>query len=181
MTGPIDRAEGAAFWRRLRETSAAGDPSAPDAMLLAAYAEGRLRGVALEKVEAWLAHHVEDAADARFAMSVARDEVTLEVPSEALVARALALVAAPDPKVVSFRPREARAPAWRAAVTWGSLAASILLTSLLGFTLGSEAYVSLSQGPAAVLLSAAPGTELDPELSDPSSGLLNGLGDEVTS
>lgn len=176
MTEPMDRAEENALWRQWRSVamSAAGEPApAPDPLLLAAYAEYRLSGDAAEEVEAWLALHPEAIGD----VLAARDfnpRVSSPLPSAAALARATALVSEPDPKVVPFH-RHARStpPVWRMTASRVAVAASLLVVSLLGFALGTDAYSSLLSGDQAVALSQ--------DLFDPPSGVFSDLGEESSS
>src|SRR5215472_18687364 len=116
MTEPMDRAKEHALWRHWRAAvvNAAGEAApAPDALLLAAYAEHRLSEVVAEEVEAWLALHPEAIEDVLAAADSKVD--VLAAVSEAAVARATALVPAPDAKVLPFR-RPARPQVmWRIA------------------------------------------------------------------
>lgn len=163
MAGPNDDSEAAAVWRRWRalagEEDFSGD-AAPDERVLAAYADGRLDAARREGVELWLAGHPATLDD----ILAARDAAAAILPEapEAMVARAMALVAAPDPRVVPFPRPAARAPMWRATMAWGGMAACLVGTSLVGFSLGNDAYLSLETGhapsPAAVDLLDPPGT-----------------------
>ena len=64
MTGLGERAEDAALWRRWRlDARPAPSRGAPDPLLLAAYADGRLDESEAEPVEDWLADHPEALAD----------------------------------------------------------------------------------------------------------------------
>jgi len=157
MAGPRDRTDEAALWRGWRSASASVDAAGaePDALLLAAYAEDRLPEQAVEAIENWLAAHPEGVADA----------------SPAVVARAAALVAEGDAQVLPFRrPRPVgRMASWRAAALWSGMAASLLVTSLIGFTLGNSAYLTLAGG-------ASPA--FGQELFDPPTGLFNSLDEE---
>ncbi len=172
MSGPGDRAEELDFWRRWRVTSAAA-PSV-DAVLLAAYAEGRLDEVAAEPVEAWLADHPEALADIVAARAAARASHG-PVPEHRL-AGALALVAAPAraAEIVPFPPAVvARRRSWRDAAAWGAIAASLLATSMFGFEIGSSAYANLTQQPVAT-------ESVAHELIDPPSGLFSEDDDSAT-
>lgn len=132
------------LWRRWR---ARGEAAAlePDAMVLAAYAEHRLDERAAEPVENWLATDPSAWAEFEAARNAARHEGA--GADAALIAKACALVtdmaAMPaDGKVVPLR---RPAPAWRSALAWSGIAASLVATSLVGFTMGSDAYRSLSR------------------------------------
>jgi hypothetical protein len=83
------------------------------------------------------------------------------------VARAAALIVAGTDRGVPLR-RPAAAPRWRSAIAWGGLAASIAVTSLVGFSLGSDAYASFSGGA---------GTN-GFDLLDPPVGLFTGFAED---
>lgn len=167
MSGRVDMDADAALWRRwLAHAAAAADEAAePDPLLLAAYAEGRLDEAAAAPVERWLRARPEAIDDVMLARRAS--ELTAAGASETAIGRATALVAPPDAVLVPFR-RPARAPLWRVAVVWGSLAASIAVTSLLGFALGSDAYLTLANR------SAANGVEL----LDPPGGLFTSFAED---
>jgi hypothetical protein len=142
----------AASWRRWRDSKAvAGDAAAePDALTLAAYAENRLgrpgadpeTDPVIAAVEAWLVDHPEALDDIVTARAGAEDAA-----SDPLIARAQALIARPEGNVAVLRPR----PAWRNAVAWSSVAASLVAAVLIGFQLGNDDVVDLtdtSQNPA---------------------------------
>ena len=143
----------APLWRRWREGQAeAGDAAAePDALTLAAYAEGRLgrqdgdpeTDPAVAAVEAWLAEHPEaltDLAAARLALD--------EIADPALIARASALIAQPHGNVVTLR--QARRPMWQDAMAWSGIAATLLAAVLIGFQLGNDNVVDLSDSSVSV-------------------------------
>ena len=174
MTEPMDRAEETALWRHWRTAmvNTAGEAApAPDPLLLAAYAEHRLGEAAAEAVEAWLALHpetLEDVLAARDSNALATADVE---PSEAALARATALVS--DPTVVPFRrPARPARPVWRVAVARVAVAASLLVVSLVGFALGTDAYTSLNSDQQA---------GLSQDLFDPPSGIFSSLGEESSS
>ncbi|HXP30986.1 MAG TPA: hypothetical protein VN832_07840 [Stellaceae bacterium] len=174
MPGPGDEAGEAALWARWRALAAAwgaGRVPEPDALLLAAYAEGRLDEAAAASVEDWLAEEPERIAD----VAAARAAISAPpaVAPEGLVARAAALVGPVDPQIVPFRYPTQRAAGWRSVAAWGGLAASILATSLIGFALGNDAYVTLaggSAGESAVQdLFEPPGSGILPTMEEDSS------------
>jgi len=132
-------------WQALGETSRAAEP---DALMLAAYAEGRLSEAEAAPVEAWLAAAPEALSDivaARSAHRQSPQEVDERIRGKAaaLVPGASAMASA---EVLPFRPR--RLPPLRAAIAWSGMAASILCASLVGFSMGSDAYASLAGTPA---------------------------------
>lgn len=176
MAEPGTRAEEAALWRRWRALApdVAGAKAAPDPLLLAAYAEGRLSEAEAEAVELWLAAAPEALADiaaARAAADAASEEAT-----EAMIAEAQGLIAASNPKVVPLASRRAtpQLGRWRAAVAWGGIAASVLATSLVGFALGNDTYANLTSA-------SAPATDAAfNDLLYPSSGLFTAIEDSRT-
>lgn len=130
------------LWRRWRALGEVA--SEPLAMDLAAYAERQLDESEAESVENWLALDPAAWRELEAARGAARLENAAADP--ALIARACALVtdlaALPaDGSVVRLR---RPAPAWRSALAWSSIAASLIATSLVGFSMGSDAYRSLS-------------------------------------
>jgi hypothetical protein len=169
MAEPTDRTDEAALWRRWRSAAVSVDAAgvAPDASLLAAYAEDSLPEKAVEAIENWLAVHPEMVSDILAARRAARTESP--APSPAVVARAIALVAAGDAQVLAFRRPAGRRASWRAVALWSGMAASLVVTSLIGFALGNSAYLSLAGG-------ASPA--FGQELFDPPTGLFNSLDEE---
>jgi hypothetical protein len=167
MAGPNDRTDEAALWRRWRSAAASGEAvaAAPDALLLAAYAEDRLPEAASEAIEDWLAADLESISDVLAARRAAHGENA--AASDAMIARASALVAAGDAQILTFP--QARLASWRTAAIWSGMAASLVVTSMVGFTLGNSAYMSLSGG-------ASPA--LGQELFDPPTGLFNSLDED---
>lgn len=176
MTGPMDRAEEGALWRYWRavQLNAAGKAApAPDPMLLAAYAEHRLSETAAEEIESWLSLHPEVIEDVLTARAASATPATAEAPSAGALESAIALVSEPDPRVVPFRlPARPALPAWRVAVGRVAVAASLLVVSLVGFALGTDAYTSLNGDQQSVL---------SQDLFDPPSGIFSGLGEESSS
>lgn len=167
MSDFIDRAEASALWRRWRQAAGTAG-AAPDPLLLAAYAEHRLDEAAAEAVEAWLALHpeaLEDVLAARGAPGAAIE------PSPAALARAMALVPERDTKVLPFR---RKAPKWQVAAAWGSMAASIMAVSLIGFELGGSVYTGLLGG-------SQPEPSFEQTLLDGPATLFSDLGEEGSS
>lgn len=122
----------AARWRSARAIDRA--PDRPDALTLAAYAEGRLDEAAAEAVEAALAADPE-LLDTLLAL---RAPIEPEVASVALIRSAQSLGRG-EPVVVPFpapRPGAAAPRPVKAWLAWGAVAASLLLVSAAGFDLG---------------------------------------------
>ena len=174
MTEPMDKAAEIALWRQWRRAmvEAAGEAApAPDPLLLAAYAEHRLSETAAEEAEAWLALHPEALADVLAAQD---SNVPASVqPSKAALVRAMGLVSALQAKVVPFRRTVRPAPAWRVAMGRVAVAASLLVVSLIGFTLGTDAYTNLLSGGQSAALSQ--------DLFDAPAGIFSSLGEETSS
>jgi hypothetical protein len=167
-TGPMDRTEEAALWRRWRASTlpSASAAAEPDPSLLAAYAENRLSPAAAEAVEECLADHPEAIGD----IIAARQAAETAAPA-AMIARATALIAAAEGAVVAFRAKaQVRTASWRVAIAWGGMAASFLVTSALGLSLGYDAYMNF----------AGTSPSLVQDALDPATGLFNG-GDEDSS
>lgn len=142
MAGMGDEAE-QALWRRFYVPGGTKAP-APDALALAAYAEGRLSEKAAEPIEHWLASHPELLNDALTDLAAAHGLTPASVyPSdEAIIAEASALIGGgANGNIVPFRPAAAH---WRNALAWSSIAASLIVASLGGFAMGSDAYQNLS-------------------------------------
>ena len=156
-----DGAEDRTLWRRWR-ASEMTETRAPDALALAAYAEGRLGEAEAGPVEAWLAAHPEVLADIQTARALA--PLPSDEAYEAAVARACALVAGDDaPAASNVVPLRRVARSWRDALAWSSVAASLVAASLVGFSMGSDASQSLwhaqtqvTSGVSADLLDASP-------------------------
>lgn len=145
MSGPeeMKSAEQAALWRRFRALGrTVRDQAADDADAtydLAAYADGRLSETATEAIEAWLAVHPEALDD----LIAARSAGNVIAPQR-VIDRAAALVSgdSTDGRIVPFR-RPAVAYAWRVHMVRIAVAACLVLTGLVGFTLGSGVYGNL--------------------------------------
>lgn len=112
--------DGKALWGRFKAAE-------PDALTLAAYAEGRLAAEAAAAVERWLALDPDGAADVAFAR--AAPATADGAAAERVATRAARLVSA---QVLPFRGRTARRLAEATA-----LAASVALIAYFGFMLGT--------------------------------------------
>lgn len=129
------------LWQRWRHLAASEVP-APNALTLAAYAEGRLSEEEAESVENWLATYPEALTEVLAARAVPQSP---EIAPERLIEAASALV--PEKlgeNVVLLRRPAHGAPQWRNAIAWSSVAASLIAASFVGFSLGSDAYQKLS-------------------------------------
>ena len=147
-------------WRSHESVPADADAEL-DPMLLAAYLEGRLGEDEAAPLEQLLA-----ADPAALDDLIACDPVTPEIPSAAFIARAQALVGSAT--ILPFAPRAVPprrvVTAWAA---WGAVAASLVLISLVGFSLGMQTERNFNG-------STGIGTSID--ILDQSSGLGDGIG-----
>jgi hypothetical protein len=161
MPGPLDRQDDAAVWRRWRSASAMGvAPSEPDALALAAYAEGRLTETDAEAIEDWLALNpaaIEDVLLARRA-----EEGPVPVAPEAIMTRAAALVGERSAQVLAFRRLTPSRRSWSSAARWSAMAASILVACFVGVAMGDATYAVLASG-----------STLGQDLIDPPMGFLS--------
>jgi anti-sigma factor RsiW len=141
MTDKGAGAQDRRLWQRWRALGEESRLAEPDALWLAAYAEGRLSETEAEAVELWLAATPEAVSD----IVAARVTRQPRLVYERILDKASDLVpgsAAPaSAEIVPFPPRR---PQWRAALAWSSIAASLLCASLVGFSMGSDAYANLS-------------------------------------
>ncbi len=169
MAGPMDGADEAGLWRRWRLAAGLGPAASaePGALVLAAYAENRLAPAAVDAVEEWLASNPQMLQDILAARQPPEDSVP--AASEAVMARAAALVGAGEAQVLAFRRPTARVRRWGGAVGWGAMAASMLVASLAGFAMGNDAYVTLTDSSR---------LSLSQELLDPPTGLFNGVDED---
>jgi hypothetical protein len=170
MTDKGAEARDRRLWRRWQALGEESRVAEPEPLLLAAYAEGRLNEAEAEPVEAWLAATPEALTDIVAARSTYHRPPRLVF--EHILGKASELVpGAAEPasaQILPFRPR--LRPQWRTAIAWSSLAACILCASLVGFSMGSDAYANLS-GTQAVDSSTADGLgtpSLDSYFSDDS-------------
>ena len=175
MTEPMDKAAEITLWWHWRRAmlNAAGEAApAPDPLLLAAYAEHRLSETAAEELEAWLALNPEALADVLAARVSKLGQPSVQ-PPEAVLVRAMGLVPGVTSTVLPFRRTARPAPSWRIAMGRVAVAASLLVVSLIGFTLGTDAYMNLLNGGQS--------TALSQDLFDAPAGIFSTLGEETSS
>ncbi|HVA14846.1 MAG TPA: hypothetical protein VNF99_16490 [Stellaceae bacterium] len=151
------------LWQRWQALGGASRAAEPDALSLAAYAEGRLTEAEAEAVETWLAAAPEALADIVAARAINQRPPRLVYRH--VIANACNLVpgaAAPRPsaKIVPFG---RRMPQWRTALAWSSVAASLIGASMVGFSMGSDVYANLS-GTQAIDSASADGLGTPPSL-----------------
>jgi anti-sigma factor RsiW len=139
---------------------------------LAAYAEGLLDIEERERVAALLIADPDAAEDVRAAQRLA-DAEPKSAGLERIVARARAISSDADSASDNIIPLASR-PSRRILQTfaqWGSLAAAVALAGWLGFAMGSDTSLALSDHRQ------PRDTGLLPELFDPGTGLLRDLGE----
>jgi hypothetical protein len=163
------------LWQRCRMIDAPEDEAACF-LDRAAFAEGRLDAEEQDRVTALLAADPGAAADVRSALDLTEEGST---DLEPIIARACAIFPGADHpdadqwrgQVVALAPRRSRRPLVQSFAQWGSIAAAIAVASWLGFAMGSDASLALSnphQPSDAGFL---------PELFDPASNFLRDLGE----
>ncbi len=160
-----------ALWQRCRMTDVPEDEAARF-LDLAAFAEGCLETDEHDRVAAALANDPAAAADVAAAQALAGGIDEAPDGLDRVITRALAILpsipAAPG-RVVPFAPPRQHRRILHALTRWGSLAAAIAIASWLGFAMGSDTSLALSQtGTDASLL---------PELLDPGTGFLRDFGE----
>lgn len=163
---PADRR----LWQRCRTIDADEDEAARF-LDLAAYADGLLDIEERERVAALLAADPQAGADVRAAQLA--DAERTSVGLERIIARASAISSEADSasgKIVPFAPRHGRR-ILETFAQWGSLAAAVALVGWLGFAMGSDTSLALSdrRQPS--------DTGVLPELFDPGPNFLRDLGE----
>jgi anti-sigma factor RsiW len=172
-----DAASDRELWQRCRTTDVPED-AATRFLDLAAFADGLLDPDETERVAAWLAEDPEAAADVNAARALGGDYPSssgqIFAGPERIVSRACAIV----PERVSARGRIIPLAAWprrhlvQGLAQWGSIAAGVALAGWLGYAMGTDTSLALSQThPASESLAL-------PELFDPTAtGFLRDLGE----
>lgn len=160
-----------AIWQYCQTTDI--EPDEAERLLdLAGFVDARLDPDEHDRVAAHLMADIEAAGDIAAARALA---AAPQAPAdEALIARAVALVAAPAEtrgEVVPFRRLTRPARGVLFVARWGSLAAAIVMTSWLGFSLGSNTSVALSQ------IRQPTDESFIGDLVDPSGGVLHSISD----
>jgi len=160
-----------ALWQKCRVTDAPQDEGTRF-LDLAAFADRLLDTEDQERVAAWLANNPEAAADVRAARTLDASAESSE-NLENIIARACAISpqAPREPsQILELVPRRGTRFV-RSFAQWGSLAAAIAVASWLGFAMGSDATLALSQPRQ------PSDASFFPELFDPASGFLRDLGE----
>ncbi len=163
----------AELWQRSRQTDRAED-EAERFLDLAAFADGRLDEDEEARVAEGLAADQAAASDVAAAQALA---ASAELPApEAVVARASAL-GPPQPaaaNILRFAPRRRGGPSLPLVARWAGMAAAIAVASWLGFTLGTDSWLSYSQP------GAQNGEEsFLTELFQPSTGFMHDLTEDA--
>ncbi len=135
----VNHKDGARLWAWARGAWTAPPGAAPDALALAAYADGTLDPEDRARVEAWMAGSP-DALDLVVAAREAGAEAPAAAPAD-VVRRAQGLVRARRTAGGGFAARLGAllapdAPFWR-PVAWAGVTAALLMVSVSGFELGS--------------------------------------------
>jgi len=172
---PADRA----LWQFSRMIDASPD-DAERILDLAGFADGCLDPDEAERVAEWLAEDPIASGDVAAARALGARAEPLEPAPDPVVARALALVArvqersaaVPFP-VEPFTAGRRGRPTLHRMASWGSLAAAMVVASWLGFTLGMDASLSLSQAGAQRGQGGEDGFLR--EMLDPSTGFIRDL------
>jgi anti-sigma factor RsiW len=165
------------LWLRSRVTDAPADEAAR-LLDIAGFADGLLDADERDRVAALLAADPLAAADAAAAHALGAGRHERPAGFERIVARACALV--PDlhlagARVIAFTPRPRHRRVLHGLAQWGSLAAAILVASWLGFSMGSDTSLALSQP------GLSSDTSLMPELFDPGTSFLRDFGENLRS
>jgi hypothetical protein len=140
---------------------------------LAGFVDARLDPDEHDRVAALLMADIDAAGDIAAARALAAQ--THPHAEETIVARAAALVAETRGQVVPFRARPRTTQSLFMVARWGSLAAAIVMASWLGFALGSDASVALSQ------INQSSDENFIGDLVDPSGGVLRSISDGLES
>ena len=165
------RLPGRALWQRSCRTDAPEDEAAWF-LDLAAFADGRLETDERDRVAAVLAADATAADDVAAARALAGGIAEPPNGLDRIIARAYAIL--PDNpvakgEILAFRSPRRHHSIVHGLTRWGSLAAAIAMASWLGFAMGSDTSLTLSQSRAASDASFLP------ELFDPGTGFLRDL------
>jgi anti-sigma factor RsiW len=167
----MNRSPDRALWQRSCRTDAPEDEAARF-LDLAAFVDGRLETDDQDRIAAILAADPAAAADVAAARALAGRIAEPPGGLDRVIARACAIL--PDNfaargEVLAFRSPQRRRSIVHGLTRWGGLAAAIAMASWLGFAMGSDTSLALSQS------GAASDTSFLPELLDPGTGFLRDL------
>lgn len=171
--GPANFAAGQSLWQRCR-TVDAPDDEAGRFLDLAAFADGMLTDDEYDRVAALVADDPTARADVAAAQALSTGGIPLLGGIEAIIERAIGLPAdMPERRHATASPHLAGRQILHALAQWGSFAAAIAVVGWLGFSMGSNASLTLTQP-------GQPNQISDdnplPELLDPPTGFLRDLG-----
>jgi anti-sigma factor RsiW len=167
----MSRSPDCAVWQRCCSTDAPEDEAAW-LLDLAAFADGRLETDDRDRVAAVLAADPAAAADIAAAQALTGRVVDPPDGLDRVIARACAILlgnSATQDRILAFRPPLRHRRILPELTRWASVAAAIAMASWLGFAMGSDTSLALSQPSAAVDASFLP------ELLDPGTGLLRDM------
>ena len=167
----MNRSLGRALWQRSCRTDAPEDEAAR-LLDLAAFADGRLETDERDRAAAVLAADPTAAADVAAARALAGGIAEPPDGLDRVIARACAILpdnSAAKGGVLAFRSPRRHRSIVHGLTRWGSLAAAIAMASWLGFAMGSDTSLALSQS------GAASDASFLPELLDPGTGFLRDL------
>jgi anti-sigma factor RsiW len=162
---------GRALWQRSCRTDAPEDEAARF-LDLAAFSDGRLETDERDRVAAVLAADPAAAADVAAARALAGGIAEPPQGLDRVIARACAILpdnSAAKGEVLAFRSPQRHRSVMYGLTRWGGLAAAIAMASWLGFAMGSDTSLALSQS------GAASDASFLPELLDPGTGFLRDL------
>jgi anti-sigma factor RsiW len=164
-----------AIWQYCQITDI--EPDEAERLLdLAGFADSRLDPDEHDRVAALLMADIAAAGDIAAARALAA--APHQAADAAVIARAAALVVEPAGvrgQIVPFRPRARPAQRLVMVARWGSLAAAVVMACWLGFALGSDASVALSQ------INRSSDENFIGDLVDPSGGVLRSISDGLES
>ena len=167
----MNRSLGRALWQRSCRTDAPEDEAAR-LLDLAAFADGRVETDERDRVAAVLTADPTAAADVAAARALAGGIAEPPDGLDRVIARACAILpdnSAAQGGVLAFRSPRRHRSIVHGLTRWGSLAAAIAMASWLGFAMGSDTSLALSQS------GAASDASFLPELLDPGTGFLRDL------
>jgi anti-sigma factor RsiW len=165
------RSPGRALWQRSCRTDAPEDEAARF-LDLAAFADGRLETDERDRVAAVLAADPTAADDVAAARGLAGGIAEPPNGLDRVIARACATLSdnsVAKGEILAFRSPRRHRSLVHGLTRWGGLAAAIAMASWLGFAMGSDTSLALSQS------GAASDASFLPELLDPGTGFLRDL------
>jgi anti-sigma factor RsiW len=165
------RSPGRGLWQRSCRTDAPEDETAWF-LDLAAFADGRLETDERDRVAAVLAADRTAADDVAAARALAAGIAEPPNGLDRIIARACAILSdnsSAKGEVFAFRSPRRHRSIVHGLARWGGLAAAIAMASWLGFAMGSDTSLALSQS------GAASDASFLPELFDPGTGFLRDL------